>query len=74
MLLKYTGFLMQLSWYFYKRNTRQNQLPLKRKMVSLPKKKDGSPNVKFFEAVETIAQFDSVRTWLHKNCKRVRTG
>ena len=39
--------------------------------MALQKKKDGGPNYKFFEAVETIAQFDSVRTWLHKNCKKV---
>lgn len=39
--------------------------------MALTKKKDGSPNVKFFETVETIAQFDSVRTWLNKNYKKV---
>ncbi|XP_050405747.1 SWI/SNF complex subunit SMARCC2 [Patella vulgata] len=39
-------------------------------MASLQKKKDGSPNNKFFESVETIAQFDSVRTWLHKNGRK----
>ncbi|XP_071101457.1 SWI/SNF complex subunit SMARCC2-like isoform X3 [Haliotis cracherodii] len=39
-------------------------------MAVLQRKKDGAPNAKFFEAVETIAQFDSARTWLHKNCKR----
>ncbi|XP_033732174.1 SWI/SNF complex subunit SMARCC2-like [Pecten maximus] len=38
--------------------------------MAVQRKKDGSPNVKFYEAVETIAQFDSVRTWLHKNCKK----
>ncbi|XP_061177984.1 SWI/SNF complex subunit SMARCC2-like [Saccostrea echinata] len=38
--------------------------------MALHKKKDGSPNVKFFETVETIAQFDSVRTWLNKNYKK----
>ncbi|KAL3836492.1 hypothetical protein ACJMK2_021921 [Sinanodonta woodiana] len=38
--------------------------------MAVQRKKDGGPNVKFFEAVETIAQFDSVRTWLHKNCKK----
>lgn len=38
--------------------------------MALAKKKDGSPNVKFFETVETIAQFDSVRTWLNKNYKK----
>ncbi|KAL5010358.1 hypothetical protein ScPMuIL_012663 [Solemya velum] len=38
--------------------------------MAVQKKKDGSPNVKFYETVETIAQFDSVRTWLHKNYKK----
>ncbi|XP_069122462.1 SWI/SNF complex subunit SMARCC1-like [Argopecten irradians] len=38
--------------------------------MAVQRKKDGSPNVKFYEAVETIAQFDSVRTWLHKNCRK----
>ncbi|XP_052824870.1 SWI/SNF complex subunit SMARCC1 isoform X2 [Octopus bimaculoides] len=38
--------------------------------MALQRKKDGGPNVKFFESVETIAMFDSVRTWLHKNCKK----
>ncbi|CAM1321518.1 SMARCC1 (predicted), partial [Pycnogonum litorale] len=38
--------------------------------MALIRKKDGGPNIKFFESVETIAQFDSVRTWLQKNCKK----
>ncbi|KAK3105371.1 hypothetical protein FSP39_023629 [Pinctada imbricata] len=38
--------------------------------MALHKKKDGGPNTKYFEAVETIAQFDSVRTWLNKNHKK----
>ncbi|XP_052253844.1 SWI/SNF complex subunit SMARCC2-like isoform X4 [Dreissena polymorpha] len=38
--------------------------------MAVQRKKDGTPNTKFFESVETIAQFDSVRTWLHKNCKK----
>ncbi|XP_060553884.1 SWI/SNF complex subunit SMARCC2-like isoform X2 [Ruditapes philippinarum] len=38
--------------------------------MAVQRKKDGVPNAKFFESVETIAQFDSVRTWLHKNCKK----
>ncbi|KAH9524363.1 SWI SNF, matrix associated, actin dependent regulator of chromatin, sub c, member 2 [Bulinus truncatus] len=38
--------------------------------MALQRKKDGSPNVKYFETQETIAQFDSVRTWLLKNCKK----
>ncbi len=35
-------------------------------------KKDGGPNVKFFEAQETISLLDSVKTWLLKNCRKVR--
>ncbi|KAG1681219.1 SWI/SNF complex subunit SMARCC2 [Nymphon striatum] len=38
--------------------------------MALVRKKDGGPNSKFFESIETVAQFDSVRTWLHKNCKK----
>merc|ERR1711936_1156980 len=38
--------------------------------MALQRKKDGSPNSKFFESVETIAQFDPVRSWLLKNCKK----
>ncbi|XP_052805807.1 SWI/SNF complex subunit SMARCC2-like [Mya arenaria] len=38
--------------------------------MAAQRKKDGAPNIKFFESVDTIAQFDSVRTWLHKNCKK----
>lgn len=40
--------------------------------MAVQRKKDGIPNIKFYESVETIAQFDSVRTWLHKNCKKVK--
>ena len=40
--------------------------------MAVQRKKDGSPNVRFFESTETIAQFDSVKTWLQKNCKKVR--
>ncbi|XP_035211285.1 SWI/SNF complex subunit SMARCC2-like isoform X1 [Stegodyphus dumicola] len=34
------------------------------------RKKDGGPNVKFYESPETITQFDTVRQWLQKNCKK----
>ena len=40
--------------------------------MALHKKKDGSPNVKYFEAAETISLYDSVKQWLQKNCKKVR--
>jgi len=42
-----------------------------RDKMAAQRKLDGAPNTKYFEAVETIAQFDSIRTWLHKNCKKV---
>lgn len=32
----------------------------------------GGPNTKFLETPEIIAQFDSVRTWLNKNYKKVK--
>ena len=40
-------------------------------IMAVHKKKDGGPNVKFFESAETVAQFDAVKTWLQKNCKKV---
>lgn len=41
-------------------------------MLALGPKKDGGPNVKFFESAETIALLDGVRSWLLKNCKKVK--
>ncbi|KAG8510257.1 SWI/SNF complex subunit SMARCC2 [Galemys pyrenaicus] len=42
------------------------------------RKKDGGPNVKYYEAADTVTQFDNVRLWLGKNYKKVgrqgRTG
>lgn len=35
------------------------------------RKKDGGPNVKYFEASDTVSQFDNVRLWLGKNYKKV---
>uniref|UniRef100_A0A8B9RN66 SWI/SNF related, matrix associated, actin dependent regulator of chromatin, subfamily c, member 2 n=1 Tax=Astyanax mexicanus TaxID=7994 RepID=A0A8B9RN66_ASTMX len=34
------------------------------------RKKDGGPNVKYFEASDTVSQFDNVRVWLGKNYKK----
>ena len=34
-------------------------------------KKDGFPNVKFYECVDTISQFEPVKNWIIKNCKKV---
>lgn len=42
-------------------------------MLTLQPKKDGGPNVKFFESAEVLAQLDGVKQWLLKNCKKVRT-
>lgn len=39
--------------------------------MALVKKDDGGPNQRFFEAPETVSHFDSVRTWLTRNCKKV---
>lgn len=39
-------------------------------MLGLGPKKDGGPNVKFFEASETLLQFDTIKSWLQKNCKK----
>lgn len=43
-----------------------------RKMLAFGPKKDGGPNVKFFESPETLALFDGIKNWLQKNCKKVR--
>lgn len=40
-------------------------------MATVQRKKDGGPNVKFYEASETVAQFDAIKTWLQKNFKKV---
>ena len=37
----------------------------------IQRKKDGSPNVKFYESLETIALFDGIKNWLQKNYKKV---
>ncbi|XP_039281683.1 SWI/SNF complex subunit SMARCC2 isoform X1 [Nilaparvata lugens] len=39
-------------------------------MLALEPKKDGGPNVKFFEAPDTISQFDGIKAWMQKNCKK----
>ncbi|GAB0092331.1 SWI/SNF complex subunit SMARCC2 [Sergentomyia squamirostris] len=39
-------------------------------MVSLVQKKDGSPNVDFFQSQETLQVFETVRSWLQKNSKK----
>ena len=34
-------------------------------------KKDGGPNVKFYESPETAQLFEGIKSWLVKNCKKV---
>lgn len=36
------------------------------------RKPNGGPNVKYFESLDTVAQMDSVKSWLQKNYKKVR--
>lgn len=40
-------------------------------MVSLGPKKDGGPNVEFFQSPESMQGFEKIRQWLQKNCKKV---
>lgn len=39
--------------------------------MALAPKKDGGPNLKFYESTETVQLFEVVKTWLIKNCKKV---
>ncbi|XP_045518037.1 SWI/SNF complex subunit SMARCC2 isoform X2 [Pieris brassicae] len=39
-------------------------------MTTLGPKKDGGPNVDFFQSSECLTQFDQIRVWLQKNCKK----
>ncbi|XP_034485078.1 SWI/SNF complex subunit SMARCC1 isoform X2 [Drosophila innubila] len=39
-------------------------------MNTLGPKKDGSPNIDFFQSPETLQGFESIRQWLQKNCKK----
>lgn len=43
-------------------------------MTTLGPKKDGGPNVDFFQSPESLAQFDQIRVWLQKNCKKVNNN
>lgn len=40
-------------------------------MVSLGPKKDGGPNIDFFQSPESMQGFETIRLWLQKNCKKV---
>lgn len=41
-------------------------------MASIGPKKDGSPNIEFFQSPECLTAFEGIRIWLQKNCKKVR--
>lgn len=40
-------------------------------MATIGPKKDGGPNIDFFQSPDSLAQFDQIRVWLQKNCKKV---
>lgn len=40
--------------------------------MAINPRKDGGPNVKYYESAETVSQFENVRTWLTKNAKKVK--
>lgn len=40
-------------------------------MSLLVPKKDGGPNVEFFQSPESIQGFEQIRQWLHKTNKKV---
>jgi hypothetical protein len=41
-------------------------------MSNLGPKKDGSPNIDFFQSPESLQGFETVRLWLTKNHKKVK--
>lgn len=40
--------------------------------MNLEPKKDGSPNIDFFQSAESLQGFETVRLWLQKHHKKVR--
>ncbi|KAF2358671.1 SMARCC C-terminal [Trinorchestia longiramus] len=38
--------------------------------MAINPRKDGGPNAKFYESNETLTQFETVKSWLMKNCKK----
>lgn len=40
-------------------------------IMAISPRKDGGPNTKFYESAETLTQFETVKSWLLKNCKKV---
>ncbi|KAM7362775.1 SWI/SNF- related protein mor isoform 2-T2 [Cochliomyia hominivorax] len=43
-------------------------------MCTLAPKKDGSPNIEFYNSPESLQGFESIRLWLQKNCKKYLAG
>ncbi|XP_075146460.1 SWI/SNF- related protein mor isoform X2 [Haematobia irritans] len=43
-------------------------------MCTLGPKKDGSPNIEFFNSAESLQGFETIRQWLQKNCKKYLAG
>lgn len=39
-------------------------------MATICPKKDGGPNIDYFQSTESLSQFDQIRVWLQKNCKK----
>ncbi|XP_073832088.1 SWI/SNF- related protein mor isoform X2 [Musca autumnalis] len=39
-------------------------------MCTLAPKKDGSPNIEFYNSAESLQGFETIRQWLQKNCKK----
>ncbi|XP_055377454.1 SWI/SNF complex subunit SMARCC2-like [Condylostylus longicornis] len=39
-------------------------------MVTLGPKKDGGPNLEFFQSAESLQGFETIRQWLQKTCKK----
>lgn len=39
-------------------------------MSVISPKKDGGPNIEFYQSAETLQAFESIRQWLQKNCKK----
>jgi SWI/SNF related-matrix-associated actin-dependent regulator of chromatin subfamily C len=39
--------------------------------MNLGPKKDGSPNVEFFQSPESLQGFEAIRLWLQKSAKKV---
>ena len=39
--------------------------------MAINPRRDGGPNVKYFESSDTVSRFENVKSWLMKNAKKV---